>query len=103
MYFRDVVATFFSNVKRFIAVDSLYEHHAYPKYIHISLYKGLYSMCMVCVCVYANVGYDLKLSHIADGIAVGEVTKYNIKWMFEPEEGAHKQNPNLNPNQTHID
>lgn len=23
--------------------------------------------------------------------------------MFEPEEGAHKQNPNLNPNQTHID
>lgn len=55
------------------------------------------------VCVYANVGYDLKLSHIAVGIAVGEVTKYNIKWMFEPEEGAHKQNPNLNPNQTHID
>lgn len=28
--------------------------------------------------------------HMAGGVASGEVTKYNIKWMFEPEEGMSR-------------
>lgn len=37
---------------------------------------------------------------MAGGIASGEVTKYNIKWMFEPERrSTAKQNPNQTRNQ----
>lgn len=47
------------------------------------------SACVRFVCTlsiwYANAGWDYKLSHMAGGIATGEVTKYNIKWMFSAQ------------------